>query len=106
MRDEYQGWTNYETYVVSLEFDNNQGYWAQRVSELLDDPPPSEVLTSEQAATFALADELKEQIELGNPLEGVGTAYETLLQGAIDLVVWDELAAHLIGKVQDVATNA
>lgn len=79
MQDEYQGWTNYETCAIALQIDNNQGYWLQRAAELLDDPPPSEVLTREQAAAFALADELKEQIELGNPLDGVGTAYETLL---------------------------
>lgn len=98
---EYNGWTNYETWVVNLWMDNNegsQGYWAERAQEIFDDSEEDDINTREQAATHQLADELKDQHEEALP-EVEGFAAD-LLNGAMSEVNWHEIAEHLINEVE------
>ena len=87
---EYNGWTNYETWVVKLWMDNDQGtydYFREIVTLLPDVRPGVAKLT-------ALVDWLKEHHEEQVPdLEGFAA---DLLNAAMSEVNWHEIAASLI----------
>lgn len=103
-KQEYNGWTNYETWVVSLWMDNEKGtydYWRERAREILADSKPTQYSTGPEMAKAALADTLKIEHEEGLPdLNGFAA---DLLNAAMSEVNWYEIAEHLI---QDVKENA
>lgn len=95
--NEYNGWTNYETWAVNLWMDNEQGsqeYWHGEAKRILD----SDELRDHESQIAALADSLKEQHEESLP-ELTGFAAD-LLNGAMSEVNWYEIAKHLIEAVQ------
>lgn len=108
MRDrEYNGWTNYETWLVNMWMDNDQGSqdyygsYALQVYEEASDQPP---LTREEHARLRFADWLKEHHEENMPeLPGV---YGDLLRGALSEVNWCEIARHYIEAVQEEEADA
>lgn len=67
----YNGWSNYETWVVNLWLGNDEGSYntckslAQRCFE---EAVADEVLTRKERACYQLANALKEKIDDGNPL--------------------------------------
>jgi len=84
---EYQGWSNYETWAVALYMDSDRGiykYVMERANELKSDPD----------GWMVLADNLKELYEEQMPeLEG---AFGQLLSGAFSQVNWDEIAKNFM----------
>jgi hypothetical protein len=66
----YNGWTNYETWAVSLWLDNEQPsylYWREQADRHRQEAPNSSpvrrgILTEEQEARFNLAKQLKEEV--------------------------------------------
>ena len=81
----YNGWTNYETWAINVNMDTPEiQYWQSRARELNDD--------------YDLGQELKEQYEMNNPLEGPDV-YSDLLNGALTSVNWRELAARIMDDV-------
>jgi hypothetical protein len=99
---EYNGWTNYETWVVNLWMDNEQGtydYWrevAREVSSDLEEPTNS--MTKMDEAIYLLADRLKDHHEENRPeLPGV---YGDLIGAALSEVNWQEIAEHLLENVE------
>lgn len=88
---EYQGWRNYETWAVALWLDNDRGLY-EMVREWATEARSS----SGKRAKFVLADQLKEYIDENKPeLEGM---WADLLNGAIDEVYWDEIAASILAE--------
>jgi hypothetical protein len=78
----YNGWSNYETWVVALWLDNEEGsynYWNE-VAEGLD--------------VYDLSKRLEEEFEEFNPVEATGV-YSDLLTHALGRVDWYEIAEHL-----------
>lgn len=100
----YNGWKNYETWSVSLYIGNDQStqeHWHARARKLRDNPPPNDVWTVEERSRFALADELKEAVEDGSPLNDSPSLYADLLNAALESVDWEEIAAHLLQAVAE-----
>ena len=96
MNDEekgYNGWTNYETWVVKLWIDNEENsynYWQERAQELKEE--------GGEHITLSLADKLKEGYDEDNPLEEAGV-YTDLLYSALGEVDWREIATSILEEV-------
>ena len=105
----YNGWTNYETWVVNMWMDNNEGsydYWrevAQEIHNNLEEPTNS--LTKMDEAMYLLADRLKDYHEeikdeiLGN-VKLTSSVWADLLGAALSEVNWREIAEHLLENVE------
>lgn len=103
----YNGWTNYETWLVNLWMDNDCGeqeFFRERAKEIYDsdEPRPTSALTWAEVSRLRFADWLKDYWEEHRPeLSG---AYNDLLTGALSAVNWDEIARHYIDAVLEEAT--
>jgi hypothetical protein len=99
----YNGWTNYETWVVSLWLDNDQGsyeYWREQAREKRREAPEcrqvrDEIWSKAQAEKFTLADQLKDEIEEASPLVEA-SLYSDLLSAALSEVNWQEIAGSML----------
>lgn len=102
MRDrEYNGWTNYETWLVNLWMDEGSDFFRERAQEIYDEAVPRSSLTAAEVARIDYADWLKDHHEEFQPeLPGV---YGDLLGGALSEVNWDEIARHYIEAVEEEA---
>jgi len=103
-KKEYNGWTNYETWVVNLWMSNDaetDNYWLNIADISLNDATASDILTKEENAQYTLSDTIKESLEEGNPIEEA-SFYRDLLTGAISEVNFDEIAKHLIERSTEI----
>jgi len=96
---EYNGWTNYETWLVKLWMDNEEG--AQRLWRSIAGDAIQQITETkyewesvDDARVSALADLLKEWHD-GNMPEGSGV-YADLLSAALNEVEWREIARSLL----------
>jgi hypothetical protein len=102
----YNGWTNYETWLVNLWMDNERGsqeYFREQAREIYDghEPIPDTRLTRAEVTRFRFADWLEEYHEEHGPaLRGV---YGDLLGAALSSVNWDEIARHYIEAIEEEA---
>ena len=100
MSETYNGWTNYETWLVNLWMDNDCGeqeFFRGQAKEIYDAVIPNPGFTQQDTARFRFADWLKDYWEEHRPeLPG---AYGDLLGGALGAVNWDEIARHYIDAV-------
>lgn len=90
----YNGWTNYETWLVSLWMDNEQGdyeYWREAALECIEE---SEGTT--RSAIYELSKLICERFEEMNPLADVNGPHADLLNAALSSVDWYEIASHWI----------
>lgn len=100
----YNGFTNYETWLVNLWMDNEQGsqeFFRETAKKIYDGPRNAyrEHLTREADAGFTFADWLKAHHQEHRPeLPGV---YGDLLGAALASVNWDEIARHYIDAVKE-----
>lgn len=101
----YQGWTNYETWVVKLWIDNEEGphlYWRDRALEAWDfasDNKPNQFMDRSRNAQQLLADWLKDEHEEALPeLQGLAA---DLLNAAMDEVNWHEIADAMLRDMQE-----
>lgn len=96
----YNGWTNYETWLVNLWMDNEKGsqdFFREQAKEIYEDAAAKPYMTREEVARQRFADWLKEFHEENRPeLPGV---YGDLLGAALSAVNWDEIARHYIDAV-------
>ena len=95
-RQEYNGYTNYETWVIALWLDNEAGtadYWAS-VADDISSPESPEYIADESDQKSALADRLKDEHEENLP-EVQGFAAD-LLNAAMSEVDWYDIADNLI----------
>ncbi len=100
----YNGWSNYETWVVNLWLGNDEGSYntcrllAQRCfAEAVAD----QVLSRKERACYQLANEMKEMIEDGNPLAGEASVYSDLLNASMSEVNWKEIANSFLEETED-----
>lgn len=95
----YNGWSNYETWVVKLWLDNEYSmyrYWTRTAQECWDAVRPDNDGERVQAEDN-LSDRLKEEITESAPqLEGV---FADLLDAALCEVNWREIAASYLEEV-------
>lgn len=108
----YNGWTNFETWNVSLWMDNEQGihdYWLEVASEIYTNEAEHPTLvgfTKKDDAIYILADRLKEYHEeqMYSMLEKVGltsSVWADLLGSALHEVKWQEIAENLLENIYD-----
>jgi hypothetical protein len=89
----YKGWTNYETWAVSLWLDNEEPsyrHWTGR----------ARWWKGREDAASRLAEELKEELQDGNRL-GEPSVYGDLLSAALSGVNWQEIAEGYLDAVGD-----
>jgi len=103
---EYNGWTNYETWVVALRMDNDQGSYnaareqaAEVLEQATEDHP--EYLTPKERAVYILSETFKEEHEEANPLADAASVYSDLLGAALSEVNWHEIATNVIDEVSE-----
>ena len=104
--DGYNGWTNYETWLVKLWIDNDQGsqeHWLEAARGCAEDAAADAPWTKAERARFTLADELKDAYE-DAAFDQVGTqgVFTDLLTGALGRVEWAEIAASLLEEFEDI----
>lgn len=98
-RNEYNGWTNYETWVVNLWLNNEQGsqdYWLNVAEWVLHHSK------DEDAARYELASIIENQHEESLP-ELTGFAAD-LLNASMSEVNWHEIAEHFIDAAKEQVT--
>lgn len=99
----YNGWTNYETWVVKLWLDNEEPtyrYWQEQAdaafAAAVDRVSP---FTIDERAALALVDALKDEHEAALPDVTGFTA--DLLNAAMSEVNWYEIAVSLIDEAKE-----
>lgn len=93
----YNGWTNYETWLVKLWQDNDQGdyyFWQEQAEECVR-------VDGKDSAGCSLADIMKEYYEeRASELVGVTGFWTDLLGAALCSVNWREIAEHWVDEVE------
>ena len=88
-RKEYNGWTNYETWVTKLWLDNDEGsyrYWADQ---------------ARHADIATLAKQLESEHDEAIPENMTTGLFADLLTSALQEVNWEEIAESLIEENQE-----
>jgi len=101
---EYNGWTNYETWLVKLWMDNSESsdaFYREKAQEVYAAAQPDDTFSKAQRATLDLGDALKEDYQEASCelLEGMGqgaSVWSDLLGAALSEVNWHEIAEHMI----------
>lgn len=100
----YNGWTNYETWVVKLWMDNeegSQGYWTEQAEATFERAEADHNFTKSERAKLDLAEALKDQHEEGyleilKPANAECSVWSDLLGAAMSEVNWHEIANSLL----------
>ena len=96
----YNGWTNYETWVVNLWLSNEQGSQEQieeQAEQSVTDAIEQDESDVRQAATYALSKYLEEMHDECVP-ETTGV-FADLINHALGMVDWYEIAKHYVDEI-------
>ncbi len=104
--ENYNGWSNYETWAVHLWLTNEQGTYNfcrelahECIEQACECAQVREGIWQEiQARRFLLADRLKQHIQEHDPLADHASMYSDLLGAAISEVDWHEVANAFLGE--------
>lgn len=120
----YNGWKNYETWVIALWLDNDYGTYTlmrglamQSVEEILAEQESNYQLPENRQnlidkASYKMSDNIKEHIESNNPLAAEASVYTDLLGAAISQADFVEIAQHYLEEdlvdsaISDWVTNS
>lgn len=103
-RKEYNGWTNYETWLAKLWADNSDdAYFRERAQEIFDDAESDKIFTRKERATLDMADWLKDFHEelLEEQMPKQFGLFADLLNAAMSEINWHELAEHYMEDVEE-----
>lgn len=108
----YNGWSNYETWLVNLWLSNDQGsdeYWREQAQYAWDNALRLRQYsdqTRENAARNALSEMLKDEHEAqAEELVKSTGVFADLVSGALGRVEWREIAEHLLEDVDKSNSN-
>ncbi len=108
-RQEYNGWTNYETWIVNLWMDNEEGshdYWVKTARYIYENQAKeTKHFSKAEDAVYILADRLKNDHEEAKDeiLENMklnASLWADLLGSALAETNWKEIAEHLLENVE------
>lgn len=92
---EYNGWTNYETWLVKLWQDNSEGdqsFWRDQAEECVK-------MYGKQTGLFKLSGGMKEHYsDASEQLSGVEGFWADLMGAALSEVNWHEISEHWINE--------
>lgn len=95
---EYNGWTNYETWLVKLWQDNDQGsqsFWQDQAEECVK-------VDGREDAVTSLADIMRENYgELASEQVGTAGVFADLIGAALHEVNWEEIAHAWVDEAAD-----
>jgi hypothetical protein len=95
---EYNGWTNYETWLVKLWQDNSEGdqeFWRDQAEECVK-------TDGKEASVMSLADIMKEHYEAGASELATDCGFWCdLIRAALSEVNWREISQHWIDEAVD-----
>ncbi len=93
---EYNGWTNYETWLINLWQNNDQSdqaYWEEKATECFG--------VDADSAVLSLSDIMKEHYEQASEeVAGVNGFWTDLIGAALAEVNWREISEHWIEAVK------
>ena len=100
----YNGWTNYETWLVNLWMDNDENMQSHLRQVAADEIEKAMVNSSDWMdavgdATQALASDIEENHEEG--CAEVTGVFADLLQSALSEVNWDEIAERMVSAAAE-----
>ena len=98
----YNGWSNYETWVVNLWLGNDEDSYSTCRSLALrcvEESFADNVFSRKERACYQLANELKELIEDRNPLASEANVYADLLNASLGEVNWQEIANSFLEEI-------
>ena len=101
MTERYNGYHNYETWLVKVWIDNDQGnveYWVEQAQDLYTNhAEDTKYFTKREEAIILLSESMKEYYEDRMP-EGddIGGLWSDLLHSALSDVDWHELAGMIM----------
>ncbi len=101
----YNGWTNYETWLVNLWMGNDSSeYWAERAQEVYDSAEAEKSFTRDERAVLNLAEAMKDEHEEASP--EVTGLWADMINAALSAVNWYEIATHYIDEVENEEATA
>jgi hypothetical protein len=109
MYERYNGWTNYETWLVNLWMDNEQGsqeFFREQARDEYLHADADGTFTKAENARFGFADWLQDHHEATRPEMPTCGVYYDLLSGALSEVNWNEIARHYIEAIVEEESNA
>ena len=92
--DTYNGWTNYETWLVALWMENGAGesdYWHDRAVETVEDNDGALPEAAED-----LAADIEAAVSEGAPESGL---HADIINNTLRAVDWQEIARHYVDAV-------
>jgi len=105
MSEQYNGWTNYETWCVASWLDNQEysyNAWRERADELYGETEEDADKEDRiEAVARVLSAELRTVFEVNNPLADQASCYADLLNAAISEVDWFAIAEHYITETME-----
>jgi hypothetical protein len=100
----YNGYYNYETWLVKVWIDNDQGnvdHWVEQAKDLYTNKAEDrKYFTKREEATILLSESMKEYYEDRMPKsissDNIGGLWADLLHSALSDVVWIELSGMIM----------
>jgi hypothetical protein len=107
-KQEYNGWTNYETWNLKLWIDNDessQNFWIDQARQTLESAEPEEPFTKEERAALTLSKSMEQFFEdLAQDALGKADAESSwiadFLHAAVSEVNFYEIAQSFLANVE------